>query len=80
MQDRRRNRNGSTVGPHTPLDAKAGVSECWLVDPIGQTLEEYFLVVGQDPLPGYDGRVGVARSGLFEVVVPVDGAFSLITG
>lgn len=53
------------------LYAKAGIAEYWLVDPIGETIEVYFLVEGEYQLAGYYGRGEVAQSVLFAVDVPL---------
>lgn len=61
------------------LYAKTGVAEYWLVDPVGQTIEVYFLVEGEYQLLGYYGHGEVARSGLFDVVVPIDDVFARVS-
>lgn len=55
--------------------AKAGVAEYWLVDPVGETIEVYFLVEGEYQLAGYYGRGEVAQSVLFDVDVPLRDVF-----
>ena len=55
--------------------AKAGVAEYWLVDPVGETIEVYFLVEGEYQLAGYYGRSEVAQSVMFEVDVSLRDVF-----
>ncbi len=57
------------------LYAKAGIAEYWLVDPIGQTIEVYFLVEGSYELAGYYGEGEIAQSVVFDVEVPLRDVF-----
>jgi len=57
------------------LYAKAGIAEYWLVDPIGETIEVYFLVEGDYQLAGYYGQGEVAQSVVFDVEIPLRDVF-----
>ncbi len=56
--------------------AKAGITEYWLVDPIGKTIEVYVLDDGDYHLIGYYGNGEVARSAMFDVSIAIDAAFA----
>jgi Uma2 family endonuclease len=53
------------------LYAKAGIPEYWIVDPIGETIEVYFLVEGDYQLAGYYGHDEIALSVVFQADVPL---------